>query len=214
MTVIQEMDPNLKKIKPTEWIPGQSPTIPRRRSRRSDFRATDQADPHSHRLTDIEKKIEALTQMQQVNSGVKDGFVYLSGTMEDYTVGEEDDNTYRNWRMWAANYLSEAGIPTLDPYRGDPIDYRRDASFVYRDCHDIDQSRCIWICWAKDINRQSIGTWSEFGYAIKSGVPIVFTDLTGNVQNTEHPFVKRFCARITTDLVDAGNFIKFMFSIR
>jgi hypothetical protein len=159
------------------------------------------------RMDEIEKTVAQLKK----SPTVKDGYVYLSGSMEDYNVDEPHENLYRNWRKWATEYLGKDGIPTLDPYRGDPIDYRQDASFVYRDLHDMDQSRCIWICWAKDIERQSIGTWAEFGYSIRSGVPIVFTDLTGNKQNTDHPFVKRFCARITTDLEDAGDFIKFMF---
>jgi nucleoside 2-deoxyribosyltransferase len=140
--------------------------------------------------------------------------VYLAGTITR-------DDRHLSWREDAETKLAQAGILAVSPVRGkDPQDWRPDGldsentvysrgGFVSRDERDIVRADAILLCFlaAQCPRRQSIGTWSEFGFAhglnVSRGWPVPVVVVSDMPEVTEHPFIQQWSARVERTL-DAG----------
>lgn len=119
--------------------------------------------------------------------------VYLGGSITTNPKHSE-------WRTYVADALIEDGIGTISPIRGktaidcikqtDPqTNVFDNGNFVMRDYHDIERCDVLFLAFMEDWkpDRQSIGTWAEFGFAKCSGIPIVVVSDMPEV--VKHPFI-------------------------
>ena len=137
--------------------------------------------------------------------------IYLCGTITA-------DPKYIHWRTLLPAALPD--VEFLNPLRGkstfsqDGLQQAEDApyseaGFVTRDLQDIDAADAVLLRMQDIPQRQSIGTWFEFGYAHGLGIPVVVvaTDYT----IVDHPFVKRFATEVFSTLDEAAAYFRFLF---
>lgn len=126
--------------------------------------------------------------------------VYLSGSICTNPVSMK-------WRQDVVLPLGAAGIACLDPCRGKKLEdlvhngldipgVMAGGAFVARDLLDIRRSSAVLLHWWGDPGRQSIGTFFEFGYAVRHLIPVVVSDPTNAI--AAHPFVHRNAAAVFT----------------
>lgn len=139
--------------------------------------------------------------------------VYLCGTITQ-------DPKHLEWRKQATAMLADYGIDTLSPVRGkNPNDWRKDGldstntpyasgGFVARDKRDVARCDAVLLAFWEPLDRQSIGTWWEAGWASEMGKPIVVCSELPEV--VEHPFVWRQAAKICPTLDDAVEYLVFL----
>lgn len=131
--------------------------------------------------------------------------VYLCGTITA-------DPATHEWRVDAMMALAKRGIKVRSPMRGKNVgSLSKDGLtsnippllFTARDLRDIHKSDAllIYTLGIETLNRQSIGTWAEFGIAIERGIPIVFVATDPSVVN--HPFVKKWASVVVPTLHEA-----------
>jgi len=141
--------------------------------------------------------------------------VYLAGTIT------QDPKHFR-WREQVADALALDEIGTLNPTRGQkPSDWRSDGldstqstpyddgGFVTRDLRDIDRCDAVLLSFAEAPDRQSIGTWFEFGYAVKAGKPVIVVSTLPEV--VQHPFIYKQADRIVATFGMAQEYLQFLF---
>jgi len=140
--------------------------------------------------------------------------VYLCGTITQ-------NPKHLDWRNAATDMLRDYNIDVLNPVRGkNPSDWRKDGldskdtpyangGFVARDRRDV-VCRCdaMLLYFQDKLDRQSIGTWWEAGWASLLGKPIVVCSELPEV--VEHPFVWRQVAKICPTLDDAVEYLVFL----
>ena len=140
--------------------------------------------------------------------------VYLCGTITQ-------NPKHLEWRKQATAMLADYGIDTLNPVRGkNPSDWRKDGldsvntpyakgGFVPRDRMDV-LLRCdaLLLGFWEPLDRQSIGTWWEAGWADSKGKPIVVCSELPEV--VEHPFVWRQAAKVCATLEDGVEYLAFL----
>jgi nucleoside 2-deoxyribosyltransferase len=133
--------------------------------------------------------------------------VYLCGTITT-------DPEHLNWRDRAKDELALAGIDVLSPVRGkNPSDWLEDGTdtnkpliydrggFVARDHRDVRRCDAVLLVFFKAPERQSIGTFVEFGWAEELGKPIIVaSDLPEVIR---HPFIWKGADRICPTLEEA-----------
>jgi nucleoside 2-deoxyribosyltransferase len=130
--------------------------------------------------------------------------VYLAGYMSA-------ENWTREWRLEAARRLNIIGVQTLDPFRGKQelsetgLKCSHPTSLLTaRDKMDIKRSD-VMILNALNIERlprQSIGTWSEYGYAAMSrDIPIII--IGDNESLKSHPFIEKWASLVVPNLDEA-----------
>jgi hypothetical protein len=138
--------------------------------------------------------------------------VYLSGTIT------ADPATHK-WREDIAFTLAEMGHTSYSPMRGkdpDSLDRLGLASnipaslFVRRDLADLEASTVMILYFPKGVcnDRQSIGTWAEFGVAMHLHIPIIVVSDEPTVLN--HPFIKigaAVCISTLEEAVDVVNWL-------
>jgi len=142
--------------------------------------------------------------------------VYLSGTI---TPAKE----HLAWRKEVTRKLRALGISVLDPIRGkQPADWipsGLDAKtpttylhggFVARDWRDVNRADAVLLVFQSAPLRQSIGTWTEYGWATWQGIPVVVCSTIPEV--IEHPFVYRLAARVCRTLDEAIAYLAFLLS--
>jgi len=140
--------------------------------------------------------------------------VYLCGTITT-------DPKYLNWRTETEEKLATWGIDALSPIRGktasqwssnglDSIQltiYDR-GGFVDRDYRDVRRCDAVLVMFFEPPDRQSIGTWVEFGWADEMRKPIVVaSDLPEVIQ---HPFIWKRAARVCPTLEEAQLYLQFL----
>jgi len=141
---------------------------------------------------------------------------YLCGTITP-------DPKHLDWREDAEDLLLEYGIQALSPVRGkDPSDWSNDGlegknglpydngGFVGRDLRDVKRCDAVLVYFQQQVERQSIGTWVEFGWADMLGNPIIVCSELPEV--VKHPFVYKRATRIEPTLDGACNYLKFLLS--
>ena len=140
--------------------------------------------------------------------------VYLCGTITT-------DLKYLTWRADVQAALApEIGV--LSPIRGkDVSDWRHDGltsiqptiyshgGFVPRDLRDLECCDAVLLVFLDRCERQSIGTWFEFGWASRMGKPVVVVSSFPEV--VEHPFVWRTAARVCPTLDEGIAYLRFLF---
>ena len=143
--------------------------------------------------------------------------VYLCGTITS-------DPKYLEWRKDAARLLLGHGIGSLDPVRGkNPCDWGKDGlvtdkdqviyangGFVPRDKRDVMRSDALLLGFWEPPDRQSIGTWCEFGWATAWDIPIVVCSELPEV--VEHPFIWRQAAKVCATLEEGVEYLAFLLS--
>lgn len=116
--------------------------------------------------------------------------VYLCGTITK-------DSKHLQWRKEVAAALHSTDvhiIRCISPVRGkDSSDWRKDGldsihstiydkgGFVDRDLRDVKRADVIFCNFSEPLDRQSIGTWWELGWADMLGKPIVIVSLAGTM---------------------------------
>lgn len=142
-------------------------------------------------------------------------YVYLAGTVSP-------DPKHINWRTDATEKLWKNGIHSLNPLRGaDPTCWDNSGyetitamtcsggGFVHRDEMDIKHSDAILLYFMESLLRQSIGTWTEFGWATALHKPVIVVSTLPEV--VEHPFVWKKAARLCATLDESIEYLKYMF---
>lgn len=138
--------------------------------------------------------------------------VYLSGTIT------ADPRTH-TWREDVMGLLWQGDHVGISPMRGkDPKRLSKDglkgdipaSLFVRRDINDIHTCDIMLIYFPKGIcpDRQSIGTWAEFGIAIERSIPIIV--VSDDPQVVEYPFIKVFAAAIVPTLEEAVEKVRWL----
>ena len=122
--------------------------------------------------------------------------VYLSGTITP--------NSKHN--KWRGVFHEQFGLDGHDVY--DPMRFKSVADldakgytskipaslFVERDYCDIQKSDVMVVVFWAGLNRQSIGTWAEVGWAIAWRIPFIV--LTDDADVINHPFIQKWAAQI------------------
>ena len=139
--------------------------------------------------------------------------VYLAGTITT-------DPKHIEWRDFLTAKLAEYDINAISPIRDkDPSDWTDDGyegksdlpyangGYVERDLYDIRRSDIVLVNALYMPDRQSIGTWFEFGYAISKGIPVIVVADAPMI--TKHPFVYKHAAKIVSSVDEALNYIIF-----
>jgi len=142
----------------------------------------------------------------------RDMYVYLCGTMTS-------DPETRFWRLKATEELERRSgddlgkIRTIDPFRGQPkekvsTDGLHGAMpgkmLSKRDKWSLDRSdvMLLYTLGIEKLDRQSIGTWSEFGYAgMALHIPIIV--VAKERQVVAHPFITDMASMIVPTLNEA-----------
>lgn len=131
---------------------------------------------------------------------------YLAGYMSA-------DPSTRAWRREAAVKLAAHGVRTLDPFRGkqtlstDGLSCSHPTSLLTaRDKADILRSDVVVLYTigmnTSEITRQSIGTWSEFGFAaIGLGKPVIIVATDDAIRR--HPFIEKWAALVVSNIDEA-----------
>jgi hypothetical protein len=151
--------------------------------------------------------------------------VYLAGTITA-------DQKYLDWRVEVAEEFRKWGIQSLNPCRGkDPKDWRYDGldantvglvysngGFVARDERDIQRADVLLLVFMADLApaRQSIGTFSEFGFAhglsVARGRTLPVVVASDMPEVVEHPFIQQWATRVEPTVERAVSYIKFLLS--
>lgn len=129
---------------------------------------------------------------------------YLAGFMSA-------ENWTREWRLEAARKLNAQGVQTLDPFRGKQelsstgLTCSHPTSLLTaRDKMDIKRSDVMILnaLRIETLPRQSIGTWSEYGFAAMAlDKPIIIVGDNENLKG--HPFIQKWAALIVPTLDEA-----------
>jgi nucleoside 2-deoxyribosyltransferase len=138
--------------------------------------------------------------------------IYLCGSIT------ADPVTHR-WRRVAESIAANLDMTTLSPMRGkDPDRISKDGLtsdipamlFTTRDLRDIHNSDVLllYALGIESLDRQSIGTWAEFGIAIERGMPIVVVATAPSV--TQHPFVVKWASAVVPTLQEAMQTINWL----
>lgn len=138
--------------------------------------------------------------------------VYLSGTITS-------DVRTQLWRTEAEKMLAEVGIQTLSPMRDkdpaslDRLGFRSNMAsklFVKRDKVDVEFCDAMLIYFPEGIcpERQSIGTWTELGWADAAGKPIIL--VSDDPRIIAHPFVKELVTAVCGTLSEACEILKIL----
>lgn len=143
--------------------------------------------------------------------------VYLCGTITT-------DPKHLNWRTHVqAELFNTLGckIRAISPVRGkSPSDWSKDGleaikptiydkgGFVDRDLRDVKRSDAIFCNFPEKLERQSLGTWWELGWADMLGKPIVVVSQLPEV--VQHPFVWKRVARICSTLEEGIEYTRFL----
>lgn len=138
--------------------------------------------------------------------------VYLSGTITS-------DASTHEWREWLKGVLEEQGHKVYTPMRGKSIKsiseegFKSDIApslFVTRDLNDIRASNVLVVYFPTGIcdDRQSIGTWSEFGLAIELRIPIIV--ISDDPLVARNPFVEVCSAAVVETLEQAVETIAWL----
>ena len=154
---------------------------------------------------------------KQSDDGNPGPLVYLCGTITT-------DPVHLDWREEAERKLAPHGIGVLSPIRGkDPKDWKADGTdairpvpyanggFLPRDKRDVrERSDAVLIFFPASAapDRQSIGTWSEFGWATAWDIPVVVASDIPEV--TGHPCIWRQAAQVTETLDQAIEYLVFL----
>lgn len=130
--------------------------------------------------------------------------IYLAGFMSA-------DKKTRDWREEATIKFNLLGIHTLDPFRGkqevshDGLKCSHPTELLTaRDISDIKHcdAMVLYTLGVDALPRQSIGTWSEFGFAaIGLGLPVIVVADSDSV--IKHPFIERWAAQVVGTLDEA-----------
>ena len=84
------------------------------------------------------------------------------------------------------------------------------ALFCARDLEDVAQSDVMLIYVPQGLDRQSIGTWAEFGWAIWAQIPVIIIVDPDDISTRFHPFVTTWASYVAEDLEDALNRVRWM----
>lgn len=143
--------------------------------------------------------------------------VYLCGTMTS-------DPATRLWRLKATELLAKddgfGAISTVDPFRGQPKEKvskdglhgampgvmlsRRDA-WTIRNCDVV----LLYALGIEKLDRQSIGTWAEFGYA-GMGLHMPIVVVATERQVVAHPFIEDLASLVVPTLEEAIEAIRWL----
>ena len=142
--------------------------------------------------------------------------VYLCGSITK-------NPAHISWRKEVEEKLAKNGIAVLSPLRGKDLDKISEdglgtddvgerpfsaGGFVARDLLDIRNSDALLLFFEDTISRQSIGTWTEFGYAVSEQIPIVVCSTLHEV--VAHPFIYKLATRITPTIDIAVEYLTFL----
>lgn len=138
--------------------------------------------------------------------------VYLAGTITA-------DPATHAWRTETVIQLRARWHVPLNPMRGkDPSKVSKDGLksdispllFVERDLADIRSAdvMLVYTLGIEKLERQSIGTWAEFGVAIERRIPLVFVATHPQVVN--YPFVVKYAAAVVPTLDEALKVIDWL----
>jgi len=140
--------------------------------------------------------------------------IYLAGTIS------EDERTFQ-WRKDATALLEMYSIEAIDPMRNVDLGSLANEglcanipqeTYFARDLSDI--SRCcamiVNLLYADSINRPSIGTYFEIGYAYAYGIPVVV--ISDDPSTISHPFIRLPAMGIVETLEEAIDLIVFYLS--
>jgi len=141
------------------------------------------------------------------------GVVYLAGTITT-------DKRHIEWRDKIVAELAQCDIDAISPIRDkDPSQWTKDGyevdenlpyangGYVARDLYDIRRSDIIILNALHMPDRQSIGTWFEFGYAVAIEVPVIVVANDDII--TKHPFVYKNAVKTVNTIDKAVEFVKF-----
>jgi len=147
-------------------------------------------------------------------NNVNTPLVYLCGTITT-------EPKYLNWRKDVEKYLLPYGVGCISPVRGkDPKDWRKDGlnairptiydkgGFVPRDRRDVKRCDAVLLVFVEAPDRQSIGTWTEYGWADMLDKPIVVVSTLPEV--IEHPFIWKSAARVCAAIEEGQDYIRFL----
>jgi len=140
--------------------------------------------------------------------------VYLGGTITPNPI-------HLKWREHVASQLDLLFIQCINPVRGkNPADWDNNGfdanegvvyskgGFVERDLRDVKRCDLIFCNFSEPLDRQSIGTWWELGWADMLGKPIVIVSTLPEVIN--HPFVWKRAARVCFTLDEGIGYTRFL----
>ena len=140
--------------------------------------------------------------------------VYLCGTVTP-------DPKHLQWRDQVVERFAETNIMPLSPVRGkDPKNWTKDGlegvgdvpysdgGFVPRDMYDVRRADALLVYFMEAPERQSLGTWIEFGWADAWGKPIVVCSTLNEV--IKHPFIYKRACRVVSDLESACDYLEFL----
>ena len=139
--------------------------------------------------------------------------VYLAGPITT-------DDKHISWRKDVENRLRAYDIRAISPIRDkDPSDWTNDGyegkshlpyangGYVARDLFDIKRSDIILINMLDVPDRQSIGSWFEFGYAYACDIPTVI--VADDPMINKHPFVYKTATKLVKSIDEAIEYIVF-----
>lgn len=141
--------------------------------------------------------------------------VYLAGPITA-------DPRHLNWRFEITSKLGDVGVSCYNPVSDLPVhSWSSDGNtvlasdspaanggFVPRDLYNLRRSDAALFNYPCGPNRQSIGTWVEFGIAYSLGIPTVVCSTVEEV--TKHPFIEKLCTKIVKTLEEAVEFVLFL----
>lgn len=80
--------------------------------------------------------------------------------------------------------------------------------FVARDRMCIEESDVVMFVFWKGLARQSVGTWTELGWASKMGLPIVL--VTDDPDVKAHPFVEALVTTVVPSIDEAQKMLEVL----
>ena len=136
--------------------------------------------------------------------------VYLCGTVSG-------DPATAKWREEAIDALEGRMLDAVNPIRGqeqiDRLGFECNVPsrlFVARDLNDVRKCDALLLYFplACCNERQSIGTWTEFGAAVILGKPIIVVSDDPNVIN--HPMIREKATLVVPTLTEAYEALTFL----